>query len=185
MFLAVVAAPILEHGFDGKIFVDRVSSWKPYEKSTCNQRFTDDAQLNGQLRGGQWLELLVDDMTLEEFKEAMTLNYFLDEAIVERLVIRHYGPPGNDGKPKAKYIVADNHVLPTADCMRSGYTLMVRYQGETKTKDGDLHEVDINCNSDYMSEVMPKVGKVGAFASLTVVASPARLIVVSFSTGNP
>ena len=60
MFLGVVAAPILEHGFDGKIFVDRVSSWEPYQKTTCNQRFTDDAQLNGLLRGGDWLKILCD-----------------------------------------------------------------------------------------------------------------------------
>ena len=99
MFLGVVAAPILEHGFDGKIFVDRVSSWKPYQKTTCNERFTDDAQLNGLLRGGDWLKIPCDGMTLEEFKEAMALNYFLDKEIVERLVIRHYGPAGKDGKP--------------------------------------------------------------------------------------
>ena len=35
---------------------------------------------------------------------------------------------------------------------------MVQYLGKTKTRDGDKHWVDVNCNSDFMTDVMPKVG---------------------------
>ena len=87
------------------------------------------------------------------------MNYFLDDDIISRLVFRYY-VTGKDGKKKPKYITDEDDILPHADRMRGRYTLMVRYQGKTKKCDGDAITKDVSCNSEYMADVMPKVGKV-------------------------
>ena len=161
MFLGVVARPIPEEDFDGKIFIDRVAETVEYKRTTHTQRFSDHAGVNWLLRRGEWIDLLTDDMSLGEFKESIAGNpsYNLDEDIVERLVFRHRVGTDKQGKPQWKYIADDEVILWKKDRMRA-FQLLVRYQGKTQKKDGDLREKDINCDSDYMKNVMPKVGKV-------------------------
>ena len=46
MFLGVVARPIPEKDFDGKIFIDRVAETVEYKRTTHTQRFSDHAGVN-------------------------------------------------------------------------------------------------------------------------------------------
>ena len=64
------------------------------------------------------------------------------------------------GEPKWKYIAEDEEYLWEKERIRCTCQLLVCYQGKTKTMDGNLREKDINCDSVYMKNVMPKVGKV-------------------------
>ena len=163
MFLGVVARPIEAKGFNGKIFLDRVAEETEYLKTTCTQRFSDHAGVNWNLRRGEWIDLLTDDddISLGEFKEAMAgnPNYNLDQDVVDRLVFRYSLGPDKNGKPKWAYFADDEDVLWEKERMRA-CQLRVRYQGKTKEKDGDPRVKDVNCDSDYMKNVMPKVGKV-------------------------
>ena len=66
----------------------------------------------------------------------------------------------------SKYITDDVELLPRKVQMETGgYTLMVRYK-RLKMKDGrkvdkgDTWMEGISCDSDYMMDVMPRVGKV-------------------------
>ena len=86
-------------------------------------------------------------------------NYNLDQDVVDRLVFRYRVGADKSGKPKWAYIADDEDLLWEKEQMRT-CQLRVRYQGKTKTKDGDLRIKDVNCDSDYMKNVMPKVGKV-------------------------
>ena len=119
-------------------------------------------------------------MTLGDFKESMAdnLDWNSDEDVVERLVFRHRVGTNKDGSAKYKYIIDDDNYLWAMDRMRA-CELRVRYQGKTKTKDGDAIVRDVNCDSKYMDAVMPKVGKVRS-QNLLITSSPARLIVASF-----
>jgi len=40
-----------------------------------------------------------------------------------------------------------------------GYTLVVKYKGKKSGQEGDKREVDVSCDSTFMKEVMPEVGK--------------------------
>ena len=91
MFLAVVARPIAEHDFDGKIFHKRVAREEEYRRPTTTERFCDSTALNGHLRGGGWLDLLTSLMTLGDFKDAIQEQYpVIDDGIIPRLVFCHY-----------------------------------------------------------------------------------------------
>ena len=82
---------------------------------------------------------------------------------------------GKDATKKAINITDDNELLPGKVQMETGgYTLMVRYKGlkmkdGKKVEKGDTRMGDISCNSDYMMDVMARVGKVSC-----CVVRPAR-----------
>ena len=154
MFLAVVANPIPARNFNGKVCNIRVSRTERYKKLTCNQNFTDMAGTNADLRAGKWIELAEDNMTFGMLKFRIGVNFDLDDDIVERLALRSYGPPNANGKQKTKYLRDDTALLP--DLSLGGYTLVAMYQGG---KEGDTREVDVNCDSSWMTETMPKVGE--------------------------
>ena len=133
MFLGVVANPIPERDFDGKIFLKRVARMETYKQATCNQNFTDDASANGLIKDGEWYDrdvgMVVEGMTLADLKEAIAGHYYLDDDIKERLVLRYY--VGHGDNRKCKYIDKDNQLVPTVDSLQAGgYTLMVKYHGQ-------------------------------------------------------
>ena len=177
MYLGVVAKPIAAEGFDGKTFCDCVAETGVYGQTTYNQRFSDHYGINWQLRQSEWIKLLTDDMTLGDFKESMAdnLDWNLDEDVVEQLVFPHRVGTNKDGSAKYKCIMDNDDYLWAMDRMRA-CELRVRYQGKTKTKEGDAIVRDVSCDSKYMDRVMPKVGKVRS-QNLLEVSSPARLIV--------
>ena len=126
MYLGIVAKPIPERKFDGKIFLDRVARITEYKKITCNQQFTNDGTVNAILRDGDWHKLLADDMTLVDLRYSISEIYHPDNNITSRMVFRYY-IPGKDGKKTAKYIINEDEFLPDAKRLKSQHTLMVRY----------------------------------------------------------
>ena len=66
---------------------------------------------------------------------------------------RKTGPKRRSEKPKAKYIDQPGASVPRTDRL-DGYTLMVRNSA------GDKRMVDTTCDSEFMEDVMPDVGKV-------------------------
>ena len=122
--------------------------------------------------------MLTNLMNIGDFKNTFKQQHpVIDDGIISRLVFRHYKLAGKDAKKKAMYITADNELLPGKVQMEvRDYTLMVRYKG-LKMKDGkkmekgDTRMEDITCYSDYMPNVLPRVGKVSVdccIASLIV-----------------
>ena len=79
-------------------------------------------------------------------QESIAENYSLDKEITDNLVIRYYP----DSKPQ--YIDQPYQMVPPTDRL-DGYTLMVRNSA------GDERMVDVTCDSEFMDDVMPDVGK--------------------------
>ena len=162
MFLAVIAQPNEEHDFDGKIFIKRVAREEEYKKTVFNQNFTDDATMNGLIKDGEWKHLPNGECSLGDLKDAVAEHFFLDDDIKERLVIRYRVPGREEGSHKNKYIEDDDDLIPYGDSLDAGdYTLMVKYRGKNARLgiEGEKREVDVSCDSRFMTEVMPKVGK--------------------------
>jgi len=164
MVLGVVGKPHPDKGFDGRVLKKRVSKMEEYKKTVYSQNFTDDATANGLLKDGQWFDkevgVVVEGMTLGDLKDAVAVQYFLDDDIRRRLVLK-YHVSGN-AKKKAKYIDKDDATIPTQDALAlRGYTLVVKYKGRNKKsgEEGDKREVDVSCDSDFMTKVMPEVGQ--------------------------
>ena len=148
MGMGVVGKPVLSKGFNGKIFLKRVSEEKKYLRTTHNERFSDDATINYLIKDEDWHLLVTDGMTLGDLKDVMFQHYCLDDDIVNRLVIRY--SVGKDGR-ETQYIEHDDESLD--GWLDRDITLMVRYNR------GDTHVVDISCDSTFMKKTMPEVGK--------------------------
>ena len=88
--MGVVANPVPEHNFDGKIFLKRIAKKEKYKQKSHHQNFTDDASLNGILKNGEWKQLVVegDEVRLMHLRESIAENYFLDEETTDNLVNR-------------------------------------------------------------------------------------------------
>ena len=71
------------------------------------------------------------------------MYYILDDDILNCMVFRFYVPGGKNGKRKAKYIMDESEILPSAEYTKGRYTLMARYQGKSKTKDDDTRMDDV------------------------------------------
>ena len=92
MYLGVVAKPCKANGFDGKIFLKRISETIGYTRMTHNQNFSDSAAINGMIRRGEWysedLHLVTDGMTLGDVRENLKSEYYLEDEVAKRLVIQ-------------------------------------------------------------------------------------------------
>ena len=105
MSIGIVANPVPEHDFDGKIFLRRISKKDKYKKKSHPQNFTANASLNGLLKDGERKQLVVneDGMRLTHLRESIADNYFLDGETTDNLVLRYYLDSSSD-KPKPKYV---------------------------------------------------------------------------------
>lgn len=157
MYLGVVGRPIPEHDFNGKIFLKRVARDKEYMRTIHSQNFSDDAGINGLLKSGDWHKLVVDEsMTIEDLRVSIAENYFLDADIQDRLVL-HYK---FEGMGTCKYIDEEAGHVPSQELLSLGeYTLKVRYIGRRNGNEGEKRMTDVNCDSLFMLETMPEVGK--------------------------
>jgi hypothetical protein len=151
MFLGVVANPIPDRNFDGKIFLKRISEVRTYQRVSCNQNFTDCATTNAWLKNGGWSQFVTDGMTLSDLREVLEDQCGLEEDIADRIVLRFYIPGRDENTKQCKYIEDDDASVP--DVSLGGYTLMVKFEK------GDKREVDVSCDSNFMEETMPQVGK--------------------------
>ena len=152
MYLGVVANAVPSKGFDGKIFLKRVSKEVQYQQMNHCQNFSDNATINGLIKNGEWKDpisgLITEGMRLGDLKESLAITYNLEQSIVDRLVIKY----GVTGKPK--YIVNDNDLVPTQDELDIG-----NYQLKIRHVKGDKREIDVSCDSEFMKKTMPEVGE--------------------------
>ena len=149
--MGVIAMPIPEHDFTGKIMIKRVSEPTKYKQKSHNQAFSDHAAVNMMLRNGEWRALVTDDdTTLGELKGYLQDVYDLEDDIKESLVLRYYLKDKKSGKKKPHYL--DKDTMPVSS-IRGCMDLMVR------NEEGKVREVDVSCDSAFMERAMKEVGK--------------------------
>ena len=84
--MGVVGRPIPHRGFDGKIFLERVSKTKYITMCTAHTNFSDDALVNAEIKNGEWRKLLPDlHLQISDLKVLFHDNYGLDDAVIDRL----------------------------------------------------------------------------------------------------
>lgn len=166
MFMGVVANPIPERGFDGRIFLERISKEEVVNKKISHQRFSDDRLVNQQIKAGEWRSLVPSHSEIPT-KELATLIgevYDLDDAVVDRLEFSYSTFIGERGNKKS--IVFNDYqpirglqrvdrdpTVPARPIAIEDVSLRVRL------KIGDTIEKDVSCDSEYMLSAMDRVGQ--------------------------
>ena len=83
MFMGVIGWPRPDMGFDGKIFLRRVSRPKQITRATVHRRFVDETGLNNELKNGAWRSLYSQGMTVGELRETIVVTCDIDDFIAE------------------------------------------------------------------------------------------------------
>ena len=123
----------------------RISRLEEYKKIVYTQNYTDGATANGLLKDGQQFDVdigvVVKGMTFGDLNDAVVDQYFLDDAIKERLIIHYHVSISNkDAKKKAKYIDEDDNRILTLDSLAlGGYTLMMKCKCKKAGQERDNH----------------------------------------------
>ena len=81
MFMGIVAKPLHEIGFDGGIFLKRITERKVWKKTSYNQNFSDNAIINSEIIGkiGVWREIIHDNtLTFSVLYQQLDNHYKLD-----------------------------------------------------------------------------------------------------------
>jgi hypothetical protein len=161
MFIGVVAEANAEHEFDGKIMIERIAEDKVLRRATYRNQFHFDRHINDEIKSGGWKQLYPDDPNIltSEFIGIIANNYDLEEEVAERLSLRYNTYPRGE---KRTVTLGQNEFLLVREITEENgarraltvddLTLIQRLEA------GTIVQEDINCDSDYMLDVMPRIG---------------------------
>jgi hypothetical protein len=154
MHLGVVARPMEEYGFDGKIFLERVAEPVNRKKASGNQRFTDDAVLNAELKDGSWCELYVPGQTAADLAGCIADCFELDAEIAERLQLKIRKRDG-----KFFRIPKESSIETSLERFFGDEGCLADVELEVYYKEGEAMQKDVPCDSKFMLGIMGRVGK--------------------------
>jgi hypothetical protein len=94
MFFGVVGEVNEENGFDGKIFLERISENNILNRTTYRNNYHHDREINDALKAGEWRELYPDDPSIpsSEFIR-MIVEFFTLDDTGEYLWLRYTSYP--------------------------------------------------------------------------------------------
>jgi hypothetical protein len=163
MYMGVVAAPIPEKNFDGKIYFKRVANEVTAQKAVFTEDFADEVYMNQQIRD-TWRSCCWANMTSAQMIEAIDNEYQVSVDRLDKLVHRYCTLTGSSGKRKWNTLSPNEGI--------AGKRIRVHENGQFKTRDlnlcdlqlrvarqaGDTYHKDVNCDSKFMMVEMPLIG---------------------------
>jgi hypothetical protein len=162
MFIGVVGNPNEEQGFNGKIFLERIAEEKILARATYRNNFSNDRDINNSIKAGEWRHLFPDDPTLitSEFLRLIVEFFGLMEEVEPNLCLQYETfVRGNKQKKtlgEAEPILQNNNVTDEHGNNRpltiDDLELSIRLPAGTAVTE------DISCDSNYMLDVMPRIG---------------------------
>ena len=165
MYLGVVGRPRTVNGrrFNGRIMLERVSRTEEAKKKTKHTRFSTDALVNYEIKSGGWKELYTNGMTVEDMCAFVVDMYDLEEEEAARLEFHYERWTGQANKTKSNIrLKPEDQLIGHTAKRKSGETFNVGLDDlhlGIRLQEGDKTTQDINCDSNYMLEIMPKVGQ--------------------------
>ena len=163
MFMGVVACPQPRYNFDGRVYLSRVSRTKRLARSSRNKRFSVDVDVVNAIVSGVWKrQLVTDGMTVEHLLEELKTYYDLDEYVSDRLVMG-YATYTRGGNKMWKFLDSDDLIDEMG--MRTneeGTQVAVTIDDVelfVQQEAGDEVEEDITCDSNFMMEKIPEIGR--------------------------
>jgi hypothetical protein len=162
MFMGIIAKPNMEHGFDGKVDIIRISKSKEIKQTSYRQMFVIDRNVNDALRNGAWRELfgpVSTTLTIGAMVETIIAAYDLDDELQGELVFRYsnynatvtidYRQP-NRTLDSYKKRTVEGTILPVQLEDLNLYMQMIP---------GRFIEEDCSCDSTFMRNTIPTVGE--------------------------
>ena len=130
--------------------MEKVSKTVQVQKLTAHQNFCDDVFINTQIKQGGWVNLHTEGMIVNDLRDAIQLEYDLDDATIDCIKVIYSAKVGENGNKKSVRIfeggerlegtirTEDNPAHPGWPLTLNNLTIKVRHQR------GDMVEKDIN-----------------------------------------
>ena len=166
MFMGIIAPPDLQHDFDGKIMLKRVSRQTESKQVTHHQRFSVNYHINQLIKDGEWKEAcLLPGMVGWQLFETIQDTYDLEDDVGLSLVLT-YRTFNTDKVKNIKVIRVDRssskEILdldirteqggPLRKIKLDDLTLHVRVER------GSVAETDVNCDTAFMMDTIDEIG---------------------------
>jgi hypothetical protein len=164
MFMGVFGPPDTAHGFNGNIYLKRVSETQVAKQKSYSQRVSDNYRIQYEIQHN-WKDLLGGDMTQtpNDIVEAIVAKWgsFIEPQVVDRLVIRyqHFTAGGAKEWKMVKMDQSCSSIQfgPSAGAPRRQLQIGDIHLYVERRK-GDKFEKDTTCNSEFMLKHMRQVG---------------------------
>ena len=95
--MGVCACPIADRGFEGKIFLKRVSEEQLTKKAFFSEDFADHVAINESVKS-QWRRSLNETMTIGEMIVQIVREFEINEDVIPKLAIRYQSTARTTGK---------------------------------------------------------------------------------------
>ena len=162
MYLGVVAAPQDEHEFSGRVFLKRVSKCEVQKRASRNQRFSVDVLINESLKNGSWRNLVVEDQQVGDVLDEIVSNFDLDEFVSDRLELVYTTHTRGGVKQiknlRKEQVIGEIGMRTNKEGEQQEITIE-DLQLYVHINQGDEVEKDCSCDSSFMLETIPEVGK--------------------------
>jgi len=160
MHMGIVANPVPEHNFDGKIALTHVSKTRKCKRSQHIQIFSDDNDINDSAKEGWW-NIAAGDMAAAQILVTLVEHFDLDDGVTENIAIRcksgsAWKEVDASGAKLSETRVGHDGPFLSLDMNNDKLWLEVFW------KKGTEHEADITCGSDFVAKQVPKIGKKSA-----------------------
>ena len=163
--MGVVANPVPEHRFDGRILLKQVSDTKRYARKTTNERFSHLVWLNEKIKR-EWQTVarrgLPQDPTAAQVLVQIDDAYEMEEEVEGRLILQ-FKTYGTGSTPTTKEWPRDTKLSKMKIRASPGDDTRPLKLDDCSLKvvwrKGEEYEADVTCDSAFMSRWMGAIGK--------------------------
>jgi hypothetical protein len=166
MYMGVIASPVPDKAFTGKIMIKRVSKEEEQKCSSFCQIFSDNYKVSHKIKNGDWCVSYHDDedQLIDDFLYDLGIEYKLEDAVTSHFVLS-YPNYSKTGKTKTIVRLCQNkgqHAIlkDRTICLQDGTVRPLSIQDlelHVERKQGDKVQKDITCNSQFMLDVIDEI----------------------------
>ena len=165
MYFGIVAAPVEDRNFDGRVYLKRVSRRKKLTRATRNSRFSVNVLINqAMVEGTVWRTIIEEEnynISTAEVANTLVEMYDLDEFVGDRLVFSYYTYINNKKTVKN---LADTQTFNELGVRTTEEGTQVPLtvddvSVQVMMRRGDEVDEDITCDSNFMLDTIPDVAQ--------------------------
>ena len=161
IFLAIVGPPSDTCGFDGKIYIQRVSEVKQSVKTSHNKKISDEYEINHLLKDGHWINLLPeDDFGSVDVGDKDIVSFYNLEPEVAKSLHFSFNTHSKTGKSQKVERFREGKLLENRVYVDDEGNTHPLYLDQLtlfkEVKAGSLYHEDTSCDSSYIAAPLAK-----------------------------
>ena len=163
--MSIIAKPDPKHGFDGKVFQKRISEILPSAKTSYNQQFSEEYEINHAIKAGEWKKLFLHSdiatMDCEDLIDNICEYYNLSSNVKNNLTFSYHSNTST-GKTKKVVCISSGPLLDGRVYIDDTGMIHPIFLDQIKVEKcvpaGTLIHNDVSCNTKFMLNTVHEIG---------------------------